>query len=282
MKNFKICTLAFLLLAVSATPLYAAELSIEAPLGSAGSPILLPVVFTAGDESVNVVEGSIAIPEGMTIEHLDTSGSAFPLFASGPTYMPSSHTVEFTAGSETGIGAHEVALVFVIQARAEREATYEVSPGVIAAYASDGAGTKVAVAARTAHVSIGPKGGVQVDALPKGAPRALLAEIGKEDSLFEGKWFLTFFGGTHGAPIERYEVREGWWRFPVSADRYYVLKDQARRTTLFVTAIDTNGNRTSVLVPPAYPWAERAVLFAIALIAAVAAYLLMRRLRKNK
>ena len=281
MKNFKTFTLAFLLFTV-AVPIHAAELSIEAPLGGVGSPILLPVVFTAGDESVNVVEGSITIPEGMTIEHLDTSGSAFPLFASGPTYMPSSRTVEFTAGSESNIGAHEVALVFVIQARAEKEAMYEVSPGTIAAYASDGAGTKIAVAAHPTQVSVGAKGSVQVDAFPKGAPQTLLAEIGKEDSLFEGKWFLTFFGGAQGAPVARYEIREGWWRFPVSADRYYVLKDQARRTTLFVTAIDTNGNRTNILVPAAYPWAERAVLFAIALIAAVAAYLLMRRLRKYK
>ncbi len=279
MKNFKTLALAFLLFTV-AVPLHAAELSIEAPLASAGSTILLPVVFTADAASVNVVEGSIAVPDGMVIESIDASGSAFPLFASGPTYMPSSRTVEFTAGSESGVAPHETALLFVIHARAEKEVTYVLVPGLVTAYARDGAGTKVAVSAKKAQLNVGAKGSVQVDALPKGAPQTLLAEIGKEDSLFEGKWFLTFFGGAQSAPVARYEIREGWWRFPVSADRYYVLKDQARRTTLFVTAIDTNGNRTNILVPAAYPWAERAVLFAIALIAAVAAYLLMRHLRK--
>ena len=278
MKNFKTFTLAFLLFTV-AVPLHAAELSIEAPLGGVGSPILLPVVFTAGDESVNVVEGSITIPEGMVVERLDTSGSAFPLFASGPTYMPSSRTVEFTAGSESGIGAREVALVFVIQARAEKEAMYEVSPGTIAAYASDGAGTKIAVAAHPTQVSVGAKGSVQVDAFPKGAPQTLLAEIGKEDSLFEGKWFLTFFGGAQGAPVARYEIREGWWRLPETAERYYVLKDQSLHTTVWVTAVDERGGRVTTMIPAAHPWTERVVLLALSLLAALCAYLAHRKLR---
>jgi hypothetical protein len=279
MKYLLAAFLASLVLSASSLPVQAAELSIEAPLASAGSTILLPVVFTADAASVNVVEGSIAVPDGMVIESIDASGSAFPLFASGPTYMPSSRTVEFTAGSESGVAPHETALLFVIHARAEKEATYVLVPGLVTAYARDGVGTKVAVSAQKTQVSVGAKGSAQVDALPEGPARALLAEVGKDESLFEGRWFATFLGGENGTPLARYEVREGWWRLPETAERYYVLKDQSLHTTVWVTAVDERGGRVTTMIPAAHPWTERVVLLALSLLAALCAYLAHRKLR---
>lgn len=280
--NFLTSTLLSLAVFVTAlTPAVAAELSIETPLGGAASTLQVPVVFTADNEAINVVEGSIKIPEGIMIESLDTSSSAFSLFASGPTYVISSHSVEFTAGAPTGIAPNEVALLFIINARAEAEGSYVFAPNTVHAYTSDGNGSRIEVDTRDATLAVGAKGSVSVDPLPKGTPQPLIAEVGKDASLFEGKWFATFYGGADGSSIDHYEVREGWWRFPVRVDRYFVLNDQSRSTTVWVTAVGTDGSRMTVALAPENPWSERLVLTFITLLAALGAYLLYRHMRKN-
>ena len=281
MKHFLPLLLVSLLLGAPTLTALGATLSVEPPLGSAESTIELPVVFSADGESVNVVEGTITVPEGITIEAIDTSNSAFPLFASGPTYELGSRTIEFTAGAPLGINTDAVALVFVIHARSTFEGVYEFT-STASAYESDGSGTKIAVITNPAQLSVGAKGSVQVDALPKGAPQALVAEIGKDDSLFNGKWFVTFFGGSQGSPVEYYEVREGWWRTPKQADRYYVLEDQNLRTSIWVSAVDANGGRTTTYIGATYPWSERIALFAIAVLAGAIAFFLYRKLRHGR
>lgn len=282
MKNLFVLLFVFALFGTTAGTTQAATLSIETPQGSVGARVLLPVVLsTSENESVNVIEGAIRVPEGMTVERLSTSGSDFPLFASGPTYDIGSRMIEFTAGARNPLAPSSRALLFTIEARTNTEQTYTFETTYVRAYAGDGSGSSVSVTSSPATLAIGPKGTTPETTLPKGFPAPLIAEVGKDDSLFEGKWFATFFGGASRGSVAYYEIREGWWRMPERAERYYVLKDQELRTTLWVSAVFEDGGRTTVSITPAHPWAERIVLLAITLIAGVAAYLLLRRMRKN-
>jgi hypothetical protein len=277
----RLATLTLLIAGITgAYATHAAELSLEAPLVGAESSFSIPVVLSLEDENINVVEGSIVVPEGIVIERLSTAGSAFSLFAYGPVYEPSSRTIEFTAGNPSGIPSNEVSLLFTIEAHAPVVGSYTLRAQTVRAYVNDGTGSMLAVSTRPTEVVVGEKGSVAIDALPKNAPMPLVAEVGKDDSLFDGKWFATFYGGVRDG-IGYYEIREGWWRLPVRADRYYVLEDQNLRTTLYITAVDSDGTRTSVSIPPVYPWAERAVLTLIVLGAALIAYLGYRRMRKT-
>lgn len=255
----------------------AATLSVEPPLAAAGSTILLPVVFSPGKDKVNVVEGSITIPDGITVDGIDTSGSAFSLFADGPIYMLSSRTIEFTAGAPGGLAPDSIALVFVIKAHADVEGKYDITPLGISSYENDGKGTRNPVSAPIASVSVGPKGSVAVDAFPPAAPAPLVAEIGNDESLFNGRWFATFYGGADSASIDHYEVREGWWRPSVRADRYYVLLDQDRSSTVWVTAVSENGKRVTSSIAAENPWTERAVAAVLILVLATVGGLIWRR-----
>lgn len=273
---------ALLALAAYAFPANAASISIEAPLAGADAPFLLPVVFTPDKALVNAVEGSISVPDGVSIDGIDTAGSAFALFASGPVYVPASHSIEFTAGAPGGLSGETPALLFIVKAHAMVPGTYTLAPKSVSAYLNDGNGTKLAVGSAPSSVTVGEKGSVNVDAFPKPAPAPLIAEAGKDASLFNGKWFVTFYGGNEGDSVDYYEVREGWWRTPVRAERYYVLKDQGRGSTLWVTAVSRNGNTVTAGIPAANPWTERLVLAAIVLVALILAWLLLRRLRRAK
>lgn len=274
---------AVLLLATAAfaLPAAAAELSIETPLAAAGSAFQIPVVFSPEGEGVNAVEGSITVPDGVVIDRIDTSGSAFAVFASGPSYDLSSHSITFTAGAPNGISSDAVALLFVIEGRASAPGTYAFEPAGVSAYRNDGEGTPVSVSYRRTALSVGEKGSVAVDALPAAAPSPLVAEVGKDASLFEGRSFAAFYGGASGGSVLYYEVREGWWRLPSRADRYYVLKDQSRGTTIRVTAVSEGGGRVTTAIPPQHPWGERAQLAAALLAALLLAWLLYTRLRRS-
>lgn len=279
MKNIHRLPL-LLTLAFVALPLYAAELSIETPLADAGDSFSLPVVLTPEGSQVNVIEGSIQVPDGVTIERIDTSGSAFALFMTGPVYVPASHSIEFTAGAPGGI-ENTPALLFVIEGRADVPGSYPFS-GTVTGYENDGAGTALAIAVAPVSLAVGPAGSVNVDAPREREPSPLLAEIGKDVSLFEGRWFATFFGGAYGSSVEHYTVREGFWRAPVLADRYYVLQDQGRSTTLWVTAVSDGGKSVTVMLPAENPWMERFMIAALLLVIVIVASLVWRTLRKKR
>ncbi len=279
MNTFRFLVPLLALIAI-ASPAHAAQLSIEAPLAAAGERVALPVVLTRERASLNVLEGSVLVPEGMTIERIDTSGSAFALFMTGPSYVPASHSIEFTAGAPGGLGDKDPVLLFVIYARAEVPGSYAFS-GTVTGYENDGVGTALSIAVAPATLSVGPQGSVSVDALPTYPPRALIAEIGRDASLFEGKWFATFFGGESGSSVDHYVVREGWWRSEARADRYYVLQDQGRASTLWVTAVSENGKKTTVAIAALNPWPERILAAAAILLLGIIASLLWRRFKKR-
>jgi hypothetical protein len=220
-----------------------------------GSTFYIPVQFERGPEIINVIEGSIRIPQGITVEHIDTTGSSLRVFAHGPTLDLSQGTIEFTGGTPQGI-EEATGTLFVIQARADSVGTYTILPRSVSAYEHNGEGTQVGITVPAVTVTVRDDGEVEERA-SEGASTPLVTAIGKEETLFEGKWFVTFYGGESGAMIDRYEVKEGWFGKTVSAERYHVLRDQGRSATLFVTAVDANGNTVSTRIAPENPWPER-------------------------
>lgn len=280
MKFFSTLLLALLLLGT--LPAHAATLSLEAPLAAADSAFYLPVVLTLEEtESINTVAGSIQVPEGVTIESIDTSGSAFSLFAEGPRYILASRTIAFTAGAPGGLPQKSTALLFVIKAHAALPGAYVFTPSGVSAYANDGQGTNAVVAFTPARVSVGVAGSVHTDALPAVPSAPIIAAIGRDESLFEGKWFATFYGGASGSSVDHYDVREGWWHPLVRAERYYVLEDQRRTSTVWITAVGENGHRVTTSIPAADPWPERLLLAGIVLLLGLIGALAWRVFRKR-
>lgn len=270
-----------LALFIEASVGYAAELVIEASPAAAETEFLLPVVLT-DLEDINVVEGTLTLPEGITLVSIDTSGSAFPLFAEKPRYEPATHSVEFVAGAPTSVPDDSDALLFVIHARAASSGTYTITPTRFVAYINDGKGTSVNVSSQPTLLSVVEKGSLPAASRPEPATEPLIAEVGRDDTLFSGQWFVAFFGGSSGASVAHYEVREGWWKGPTRADRYYVLKNQSRSTTVWVSAISENGKKVTVHIPPANPWPEYALLFGLAVLVVVILFLTGKWIRRKQ
>jgi len=89
-------------------------------------------------------------------------------------------------------------------------------------------------------------------------PEVFKPEIGKDSSVFEGKYFLSFSTNDKLSGIDHYELmetrnkkQETWKR----AKSPYVLEDQSLRSKIFVKAVDKAGNeQISKISPPPKPF----------------------------
>lgn len=87
-----------------------------------------------------------------------------------------------------------------------------------------------------------------VDTVP---PEEFSLKIGKEPTVFEGKYFLNFSTADNTSGIEYYEVKEGKrdWKKVISP---YLLEDQALGKEIIVRAYDKAGNYREVSIKPFY------------------------------
>ena len=239
--------LAFFFVFALALPAQAATLRVvsEGPQAGPGKTMVISVRLESGGQQINAVEGTVVVPEGVVIDQIDTGGSALSLFVERPRHVIADGVIAFTGGATTPLS--DGALLFTIHAHGRNIGSYTFSAGATTAYLADGAGTAVAVQGSDAVVAVVEEGGAQH--MPKReAGTALTAEYGQDPSVFDGKYFIALYGGDTGKGVEHYEVREGWWRAPVSVDSSYMLSDQSLRTTLWVSAVAPDGTKNTKLV----------------------------------
>lgn len=277
MKTFRFIPL--FALSLIASPLYAASVTLTAEEARPGDSFSIPVTVDVGAEKVNVVEGLVAIPEGIIVDSVSTAGSALVLWPRQPAYVVADKAVEFTGGVPGSLPSH--ALLFTIRAHAEHPGTYTFSPSEFAAYRNDGKGTRVTLAETAIAVNIAedakPTGGAASEPVAK---TSLIADLGRDASLFDGKYFVSFYGGDNGRGVDHYVVQEGWWGRAVVADRYYVLKDQGQGSSVHITAVNTDGSVQSTTLPAAHPWTERLTLLVAFVVLAAFLAGMVRFIRK--
>jgi hypothetical protein len=233
-------------LANAATFLVRPSLSEVAP----GSEVTFIVEFVAGENEINVVEGVLKVPETFTVQRMDTAGSRIALWQTKPTYDAQSREIIFTGGTPERMQGNDSALLFVVRGTSETEGELTLTPLNITGYLADGRGTPIQVSAEamTVHVTSDPVSGQVPTEIPSSVPQPLIAEIGKDSALFEGKYFVSFFGGDTGEGVSYYEVKEGQ-EDAVRAEQYYVLKDQSLSSDIEVRAVFPDGHSVSVTIP---------------------------------
>ncbi|MBI5153079.1 MAG: hypothetical protein HZA36_01320 [Parcubacteria group bacterium] len=89
--------------------------------------------------------------------------------------------------------------------------------------------------------------------------------LSKNETMFEGKWFIVFLTQDKGSGIDHYEVFEGKSRLDMktrnapyhrwkTVESPYVLQDQSRSSYVYIKAIDRVGNETiSEFIPQESP-----------------------------
>lgn len=263
------------------------EISLGGPSGpvTVDSFIRVPVLLRATDEpGINALDSTLVVSGPARVVAIQTGGSVFSMW---PTRDISDgtriHVVGGTPSSVFGGVLHAYDLVLQITGEGE----VVLDPSDTVAYAGDGAGTDRVVSARP--IVLKAVAGQPVDeyasylARDTEAPATFDISLGRDASVFDGKYFLSFFTTDSGTGVERYEVVEGSLS-PVVSNGTYVLRDQSLSTGVIVHAYDGAGNVREKTFVPASSRVWRWVMVCIGLlfITAVAAWKGLRLRRSGK
>lgn len=225
-----------------------------------GGTFVIEVHVKADTNAINEAEGTIVVPAGVSSIQISEAGSAFPLWTQAPTYSFSSHSISFAGGVPGGIAVGQDVLLFTIYGNTQAPGTYVFEPIGISVYQNDGSGTKDTVTSEPVSVIV-----TSIDAKPKDVLAAkrsqdtvapeLHVALGHDASLFDNRYFLSFYGSDVGTGIDHFDVSEGFGAFK-KADNYYVLSDQKLGSLIRVRAVDGAGNSKVVYVLPTHPFAH--------------------------
>lgn len=261
-----------------------------------GDTILFSVRVDSDGKSINAVEGEVQLDHEVDVASLtdiNTSGSSFSIWPGKPLPSERNTRISFAGGSPGGFASKD-ATVFNIVLKLHKAGQIALSPNNIAVYLHDGKGTRDDVRVNDLVVSVLPKkpGAKATDdwsaitSSDTTAPEPFEIYVGQDDSVSDGKKFLSFSTTDGQSGVSYYEVVEGNLP-PIRSNGTYVLYQQERPEKVIVTAYDAAGNaRESVYSPaPAQDTASyRLVMILIGslLLMAILAVKVYRKMRRTR
>lgn len=260
-----------------------------------GDTILLSVRIDSEGKNINAVEGEVVLDhaaDAVSLTNINTAGSILSLWPGKPLPSERNTRISFTGGSPGGFVSKD-AIVFNVVLKLEKEGQIALSPSGIEVYIHDGKGTRDEVSQKDLSITVLPResGGEAVDDWGKVVstdttpPEPFAVYLGQEESVFDGKKFLSFSTTDEQSGISYYEVTEN--TLPsVRSKETYVLEEQHNPVKVVVVAYDSAGNaRESVYnSPTSTRTASRipVMIFIGILLLIVLLFVAYRKMKKNK
>ncbi|MCR4330800.1 MAG: hypothetical protein NUV49_02885 [Patescibacteria group bacterium] len=263
-----------------ASTAYAAEVYFRVvPSVDSGAAIIEARINPEGTP-LNVVEGTISL-NGEALGKVpsilvETGGSILSYWAVSPWYSPDEEVIRFVGGVPGGFSHDSLLFRVYISSSTGGAATLSWVGG--SAYENDGKGTKEGIFSRSITVSllpVDPNAGRS--SLPDDTPPHFDAlELGKDPSVYDGRYFLSFHATDDLSGVARYEVLEGEKSTSVT-DGVYVLLDQERNTPITITAYDGAGNHATIQFSMGFKWENGIIILSIIFLLFVFFYVYKRK-----
>lgn len=264
-----------------------------------GDSILFSVRVNSENKDINTVEGEVLLDylgDAVSLADINTAGSLFSLWPGKPVPSENNTSISFVGGSPGGLLSKD-AIVFNFVLNLQETGQITLSPNTIGVYLNDGKGTKDTVRVEDLVINVLPEKSGEPSAdewntiisQDKIAPESFEITLGKDPSLFDNQYFISFFTTDTESGVAYYEVQEGQNNL-VRAQSPYLLTDQSLSSFIHVKAVDKAGNeRTEGFMPTALPGVpvpfDKNLLVgigAIFLIVLVIAFLLWKGFRRKK
>lgn len=258
----------FLLLTFSVS---AAELSLEPAQSeyNVNDTFLVEIQLDSQGEYLNAVEVSLAFdPEFLQVKDFSQGNSILTLWVKEPTFSNEDGLIYFTGGIPGGYqGVNGVLgkIVFQAKKQGQGQVQFQNSSQVLL---NDGLGTQAVLETRGAVFNILAgeseliKDKWQEEIIQDNiSPESFKIEISQDQSIFEGKYFITFSTTDKQTGIDYYEIAElnfldkilkkEKWQKEASP---YLLTDQKLRSVIKVRAVDKAGNTRIEEIKPSIKW----------------------------
>jgi len=200
--------------------------------------------------AINAVEGTVEISSSqpLTVNDIVLGGSDLTLWTSKPSLSQSGNlaTITYTGGTPGGF-TKDNALVMRLAISAADVGQLQITPKSTKAYLNDGQGTPVTAAVRDLKLTVSAPAASPTDGLNEiiskdtEPPNEFEISLGRDESVNDGKYFISFQATDAGSGIDHYEVKEGGGS-TVRSGTTYVLIDQSLSSDISVTAYDKAGN----------------------------------------
>lgn len=290
MKNLKILIIIFILLTI---PLFTkgAVLYLEPSEASynQGDTFLIDVRIDTEGEYINAVEVNLSFDEDiLQIEDISQGNSVLSLWLNEPSF--SENEISFMGGipgGYQGIDGLIGRLIFKSKKMGFAQINFQKNSKVLL---NDGWGTKTGLVFRGGEFNIKEAGTLEdewqkeleKDNIP---PQPFKVEFNQDPSIFEGKYFVSFFTTDKETGIDYYEIKEGKreWKKAVSP---YVLENQKLTDDIWVKAVDKAGNEWIEIVEASKKSAWECVfngilvLIVILVIIIIGWFVVKRRIKK--
>ncbi len=266
----------------------AATLSFRMP----AEPIFVGDVFKteirldSEGETINVVSADLNftqdILEVVSVRHVN---SILRLWPKEPAFSNLFGLASIAGGLPTPGFNGKDGLIGVVEFKAKKAGAVELKFGNTSlALLNDGFGSKSQLELGSLQLKIAlppekykPKPQeVIIDTI---SPRAFTPVIGRDDSVFGGRYFVAFETEDFESGIDRYEVQElkgnkwGEWRVVVSP---YVLENQEGEITVFVKAVDRAGNETIGTAGATIPKKKLSIYFILSFVLVFLIFVILR------
>ena len=242
-----------------------------------GDTLLVKILINTGGKEINALEGTLNIIGSAKVTAMKTGGSVFSLWPNKPSL--SGEEISFVGGTPSGVYGSALRL-FNIAIEPQSAGVLSIKLKEATAYLNDGKGTKVSVDGSDYTVSVGAThpGDTQQNDIAalvladKNPPSPFTIELGRDESVYDNKYFISFYATDAESGINRYEVREG--DLPsVRSGSVYVLRDQSLSSMVEVKAIDNARNaRVETLnlhSKKISPWGKIAIIILAAMAIAI-------------
>lgn len=206
------------------------------------------------EQTINAMDGYISFdPNFLKVEDVSIGDSVFTLWPRTPVFSNDNGRIIFTGGIPGGLkNTKGKVLRIVFLAKNTGDTSIAVTDESVL-YLNDGQGTKVSphnialdfsIAEADENVPTQNNWNEQL-VNDKTGPENLIVQLGRDASIFDGRYFISFFAQDKETGIDHYEVKEGEKDFAYS-ESPYILNDQQLKSKVFVKAIDKAGNATIV------------------------------------
>lgn len=268
----KIIKVLILIIVFSANTAFASEayFSLNKKEISTGEEFVLKVEINAS-ETVNAVEGRMIFDSKiLNLKEVREGGSVVNFWVEKPK-LEGEGGIIFSGITPGGFSGKNT--IFNVVFEGKNTGTTQFYFQDLKILKNDGQGTKISLSTREASLNIVAGDGSHkseelVDLEP---PEIFSPNVGRDEAIFEGRYFVVFSTVDKISGIDHYEIREGFFDRYIQADSPYLLKAQKLNKNIYIKAIDKAGNERVVKFDPSgdKKWYEKAYPFAIIILLAI-------------
>lgn len=251
---------------------FAVQISFDAKTTRAqiGEKFEVNLFVNAEQENINAFEGKIVFPRDILDLKEIRDGNSIVNFWIDPVRNCVSNGVEkpdaicFSGITPGGFNG-EKGLIFsaIFEAKKEGVAKFEINDARV--LRNDGTGSAAALMIAPFEIAVSSGVPAEIPAIQKmrdrERPESFMPEIAKDETLFDGKWFVVFATQDKASGIDHYEIKESrqmilsMFKKWTSVESPHVLRDQELRSFVFVKAVDKAGNERIIEIAPRNPLA---------------------------